>query len=127
MWLPDFFSFNGADIYSLLYKFLIHIGIAVGVIALVAWCFMFFSKNKRHKELGLRNWQRYGLMWGIVAEMVVYLFIVIMTLYINPMFYFSTWDFSYYCGLILMLPEIMVFGGLITLFYVLISKNNKSI
>ena len=122
------FEFAIQSIGLLFARFGLELLITMLIAYLVALIILSITKKKNH-EIGFSNWFKVCFMWGIVAAVLVLGVIVILTLRKNGLHYFSreAFSFTWYCGYLLMTPELILMIGWVTLFGVLNKSIYKSI
>ena len=122
------FGFALQSIGLLLARFGLELVATVLVAYIVALIILTITKKKEY-EIGFSNWFKVCFMWGVVAAVVTLGVIVILTMRKNGLHYFSKEAFglSWYCGYLLMTPEILLMTGWFTVFGVLNKCIYKSI
>lgn len=86
------------------------------------------TKKKEH-EIGFSNWHKVSFMYGINVAIAVLGVIVILTVRANGLHYFTkeALSWSWYCGYLLMSPEILLMIGLVTIYVILEQQIKNSI
>ena len=127
--LNDFFLFSQAASIPMLFgRFCILLGGSVILTYLTALIFAQVGKDKEH-PLGFSNYLKICFMWGINATFIFLGVTIILTIRANGLYYFS-WDafaFSWYCGWLLMTPEMLLMIGWFAIYWVINSRIKKSI
>lgn len=126
--ISDFFLFSQASWLMLLGRFLILLVGSALLAYLVALIIAQAGKNKKH-ALGFSNYLKTCFMWGINATFVFLGVSVILTIRSNGLYYFSvdSLSWSWYCGWLLMTPEMLLFIGWMTTYWMINSRIKKSI
>lgn len=128
MGLLNFFQFSQASWLMLLGRFLILL-VGTGLLTyLVALILVQIGKDKKH-ELGYTNFIKQCFMWGINATIAFLGVIVILTIRFNGLYYFSmeSLSWSWYCGWLLMTPEMLLMIGWVTTYWYINSYIKKTI
>ena len=122
------FDFVDASLGVLLARFGILLLMCCLVIVITAFVLLQISKNKDH-VIGFANHFKVCLMWGIIVCVLFLGVIIVLTLRSNGLYYFSkeSLSFSFYCGWLLMSPEILIIIGLAICYFLLQSRIVKSI
>ena len=122
------FEFAVQSIGLLFARFGLELLTTVLVAYLVALIILTITK-KKNQEIGFSNWFKVCFMWGVVAAVLALGVIVILTMRMNGLHYFSrdAFSFTWYCGYLLMTPEILLMIGWVTVFCVLNSCIYKSL
>ena len=126
--LLDFFQFSQASWLMLLGRLVVLL-VGSGLLTyLVALILVQIGKDKKH-ELGFSNYTKQCFMWGINAAIVFLGVIVILTIRYNGLYYFSmeSLSWSWYCGWLLMTPEMLLFIGWLTTYWCINSQIKKTI
>lgn len=86
------------------------------------------TKNQNH-EIGFTNWVKVCFMYGIIAAVVFLGVVVILTIRANGLHYFyaDALSWTWYCGYLLMIPEMVLMIGLIAIYLVIEKQIYKSI
>ncbi len=128
MILNDFFQFSQASITMLLGRFCILLGSSVILTYLTALILAQVGKDKQH-PLGFSNYLKTCFMWGINATIVALGISIILTIRSNGLYYFSlkALSLSWYCGWVLMTPEMLLMIGWIAIYWIINLSIKKSI
>lgn len=120
----SWFDFGQHQISAEFYRTAVLILFTALVAFLVAFIILQFTKTKQH-EIGFSNWFKVCFMWGCVAAILALGIVVILTIRFNGLYYFrlEAFGLSWYCGYLLMLPEIAIASGWVSAYCSL----NKSI
>jgi len=128
MSLTDFFQFSSASWLMLIGRFAILL-VGTGLLAfIVTFVMSLCTKSKKH-EIGFSNWFKVCFLWGINITMAFLGVVVILTLRTNGLYYFSveSLGWSWYCGWLLMTPEMLLMIGWLATYWIVNSQINKSI
>lgn len=126
--LNDFFLFSQASIPMLLGRFCILLVGSVILTYLTAFVLVQVGKDKEH-PLGFSNYLKTCFMWGINATFILLGVTIILTIRSNGLYYFSldAFSLSWYCGWLLMTPEMLLLIGWLAIYWVINSRIKKSI
>ena len=93
---------------------------------IVALILLQITKKKNH-EIGFSNWYKVCFMYGIDAAIATLGVIVILIIRANGLHYFTqeALSWSWYCGYLLMCPELVLMLGLVA-FYIILDQQVKN-
>lgn len=95
---------------------------------LVAFIIIQVTKKRNH-EIGFTNWVKVSFMYGIIAAVIFLGVVIILTIRVNGLYYFfaDALSWTWYCGYLLMIPEMVLIIGLVAVYVVLDKQIHKSI
>lgn len=122
------FDFAEQEIGYVFGRFGIEVLLSVVLCWLVAFIILAFTKRRPHK-IGFSNWVKVCFMYGIDAAIVLLGVIVILTIRANGIDYFAAdaLSWSWFCGYLLMTPEMLIMIALVSVYWVLNKQVYKSI
>lgn len=122
----SFFDFNEQALSMVFGRFGILVLTTIIVAYLVSFVILQITKSKDH-QIGFSNWFKVCWMWGCIAAILTLGIIIILTIRSNGLYYFAkeAFGWSWYCGYVLMIPElILLFGWVAT--YISLDKSIKN-
>lgn len=95
---------------------------------IVAFTIIQVTKKQPH-EMGFTNWVKLSFMYGIIAAVIFLGIVIILTLRTNGLHYFyaNALSWTWHCGYLLMIPEMVLMIGLIAIYLVIEKQIYKSI
>lgn len=126
--MDSIFDFSNQSVGLMFARFGLELLLSIVVVYLVAVIILAFTKKKKH-EIGFSNWFKVCFMYGIDAAIVALGVVVILTISANGLYYFYADSFSWgwYCGYLLMIPELLIMIGLVSIYWVINKQVYKSI
>ena len=99
------------------------------LIAFLVAVILIQATKKRNHEIGFTNWVKVCFMYGIAAAFVFLGVTIILTIRANGLYYFyaDALSWSWYCGYLLMIPEMILIIGLVSVFFVLDKQIHQSL
>lgn len=128
------FDFSTQSVGLVFGRFGVEVLLTVIVAFIVAFVILAVSKNSEpaHK-IGFTNWFKVSWLYGIDAAILSLGIVVILTIRTNGLYYFHTdsftwdWFWSWYCGYLLLLPEMILFILWIIAYWLINKQIYKSI
>ncbi len=122
------FEFTSQSVALLLARFGIELLCTIVIAYLVAVVILQLTK-KKEQSIGFTNWVKVCFMYGINAAVATLGVIVILTIRVNGLHYFTreALSWSWYCGYLLMTPEFLIMLGLICAYIIFDHQVKKSI
>lgn len=95
---------------------------------LIAFLLIQATKRMNHK-IGFTNWVKVCFLYGLDAAVIFLGVVIILTIRANGLFYFyaDALAWNWYCGYVLMIPEMILFIGIVSAFIVIRKQIHKSI
>lgn len=126
--IMDFFQFSEASWLMMLGKFAVLLVVSSlltfsGALALI------LINKKKHQGAGFCNWYCRCFMWGINVTIIFLGVASILIIRANGLYYFAvdSLGWSWYCGWLLMSPEILLMIGWVSVYWSLNSLIKKSV
>lgn len=120
------FEFTNQSLGLLFARFGLEVLCSLIVAYIIALVILQITKKKNH-AIGFSNWFKVCFMYGIDAAIAALGAMVILTIRLNGLHYFTreALSWSWYCGYLLMSPEFLVMLGLVAS-YVMLDQQVKN-
>ena len=120
------FEFTSQSLGLLFARFGLEVLCSLIVAYIIALVILQITKKKNH-AIGFSNWFKVCFMYGIDAAIAALGAMVILTIRLNGLHYFTreALSWSWYCGYLLMSPEFLVMLGLVAS-YVMLDQQVKN-